>query len=142
MEQMTEANPPLFRNQRRQVEFDLVRIRVFSKPQALRKAHDVGIDADCLLSKDVTKNNVGGFSADAGETQEIFEPIGHLAPETRHEFIAAVVNRARFVAIKVNLPEFLLQLLYRCSGVVFGGSIFLKQLDGDLIDKIVPRLRR
>lgn len=139
---MTEANPLLFRNQHRQVEFDLVRIGLFRKSQALRKAHDVGIDADSLLAKGVTKNNVGGFPADARETQEIVQVIGHLSTKTLNQLIAAVVDRARFVAVKVDPTKFFLQLLNGRSSVVFGGSIFLKEIDGDLIHKVVPRLRR
>src|ERR1700756_2967132 len=98
------------------------------------------IDADGLLAKGVAQNNIGGFSADARKAKEIFQPLGYSAIKALDDFGAAVVNGARLVAVEVDLAQLFLQLLQRYSRIVFGRSIFFKQIDGDLVYQIVPRL--
>lgn len=53
MEQMAEADALFFCNQLCQVEFDFVGVGILRKPQALREAHDVRVDADGLPAEGV-----------------------------------------------------------------------------------------
>ena len=102
----------------------------------------MGIDADGLLTEGVAQDNVSGFSPDAGEAQEIFEPVGHLAAEALDDFSAALLDGAGFDAVEVDLADLFLELLQRYSRKVSRRFIFFKQLDGDLVYEIVPRLGR
>jgi hypothetical protein len=124
------------------IELDLVRIAVLRQSQALRKAHDMGIDTDGLLGKGVAEYDVGGFSADAGKTDQIIQTVRHFSAETLDDLHATIANRARFVAVKVDPADLLFELLLGRSRVIHRGAVFLKEFDRDLIDEIVPGLRR
>ena len=98
------------------------------------------VDADGLSAKGIAKKDVGGFSPDARKSKEIFQAVGHLATKALDDFVAAIVDRARLVAEKIDLPDLFLELLYGSSGIVFGGFIFFKEFHGYLVHKIVARL--
>ena len=140
LEQVAETNALLFRNQPGQVEFDFVGVGIFRESQALREAHDMCVDADGLSAEGVAKEDVSGFSPDARKSEEIFQAVGHLPTKALDDFVAAIVNRARLVAEKIDLPDLFLELLHRSSGIVFGGFILFKEFDGYLVHKIVARL--
>ena len=44
---------------------------LLGEAKPLRQAHDMGVDADGLLAKTVAEDDISGFTADAGETDEI-----------------------------------------------------------------------
>ena len=132
----------LFRHDRGQIKFDLVRIGVICKAESLRQAHDVGVDADRLPAEGVAEDDVGGFAPDAGERDKVVQVIGHFAAEARDDFAAAVVNRPGLVAVEVDLTDLLFERRKWRAGVVFRRSISFKQRNGNLIDEIVASLRR
>ena len=66
---MAEAHALLFGNERRKIEFNLVRIGVFCETEPLRQPHDVRIDTDGGLTKGVAKQDVRCLSPHAGKSQ-------------------------------------------------------------------------
>jgi hypothetical protein len=67
LKQVAKANTPFFDDYLHEVGFDLVGIRIFRQTQSLRYTHDVGIDADGILTESVAEDNVGRFPTDAGK---------------------------------------------------------------------------
>jgi hypothetical protein len=142
LEQVTEADSLPFRHDSGKIELNLVRIAVLRESQALRKAHDMGIDTDGRLGKRVAEYDVGGFSSDAGKTDQIIQMVRDFSAETLDDFLAAIANCARFVAVEVDPADLLFEVLLGRSRVILRGAVFFKELDSDLIDEIVPSLRR
>ena len=68
---MAEAHAAVFRHERSQIRFDLVRVVLLGKPEPLRQPHHVRVNADGLLAEGIAQNNVGGFSADARKRQKV-----------------------------------------------------------------------
>ena len=102
----------------------------------------MGVNADGLLPKGVAEDNVGGFSADTGESQEIVEPVRHLAAEALHQFLTAILNRFGFVAVEIYLANLLLKSRQGRLSVVVGFAIFLEKSDCDLPNQVIPGLGR
>ncbi len=100
----------------------------------------MSIDADGLLAKGVAENDVSGLTAHARQREEIFDIVRDLAAEARDERFAAVVNRFRFGAIKVNFPDLDLQFRRCSAGVIAGRTVRLEKFRRDLVDQIVARL--
>ena len=72
LHQVAKAHPLFFRDNGHQVGFDLVRIVFGREAQALRQAHDMGVDADGVAAETVAEDDVGGLAADAGQADEVF----------------------------------------------------------------------
>ena len=72
LQKVTKAYPLLFRHQRYEIEFDLVRIGVLCESQSLRETHHVGVDADGLLTEAIAEHDVGCFAPHAGEAKKVF----------------------------------------------------------------------
>jgi len=140
LEEVAKTDALFFRDERCEVEFDLVRVSVLREPESLREAHDVGVHSDCLLAKSVAKHDVGGFSADTRETKKVIERVGNFTVEALDDFVAAVVNRARFISIEIYLADLFFQLRQRRTSIVFRCSVFFKKLGCHSIDQIIPGL--
>ena len=131
-----------FRNQRCEIEFDLVRVRVLCESESLRETHNMGIHADGLPPESVAENDIGCLSSHAGKRQQIVQLVGDFALEALDDFAAAVVNRLGFVAVEIDFVDFTFQGRHLCLGIVCGGSVSLEKIDGYPVDEIVPCLRR
>ena len=142
LEQVAKAHAPSFLDQWRQIELDLVGVRVLGQADSLRQAHDVGVDADRLPAEGVAENHVGGFAPNPGERHKIVQPIRHFALVACDNFAAAVVNRLGLVAVEIDFANLFLEYRNRSAGVVFRRSIFFEQLDRHLIDEVIASLRR
>ena len=138
---MAKTDALRFRDERYEIELDLVWIGVLRESESLRKAHDVGVHSDCLLAKSVAKHDVGGFSADTRETKKVIECVGNFTGEALDDFVAAVVNRARFISIEVYLADLSFQLRQRRTSIVFRGSVSFEKITRHSIDEIIPGLR-
>ena len=53
----------------------------------------MGVNADGVLAESVAKHDVGGFSADAREREQVVQLIGNFAAEAFDDLVAAVLNR-------------------------------------------------
>ena len=131
-----------FRNQRHEIELDLVRVRVLRESESLREAHHMGVDADGLLPESVAEDDIGCLSSHAGKREQILQLVRDFAFEALDDFAAAVVNRLGFVAVEIDFVDFTCQGRHRGLGIVSRRSVFLKKIDGYAVDEIVPRLRR
>lgn len=137
---MAKSYALLFRHQRREIEFDLVRVGILCESESLREAHHVGIDADGLLVKAVAQHDVGCLSSYARQAKKILQPVGDSAIEALDDFAAAVMNRFGFVAIEVDFVDLALQLRQRLASVVCRDPVFLEKFDRHSVHEIVPGL--
>ena len=110
---MAKPHALLFRHQRREIEFDLVRIGVLRESKSLREAHHVGVDADGLLAEGVAEHDVGCLSSYAGKAKKVVQFVGDFAIEALDDFAAAVMNRFCFIAVEIDFVDLVLQLRYR-----------------------------
>jgi Rho termination factor, N-terminal domain len=139
---MTEAYPLLFRYEGCEIEFNFVGVGVLRQSESLREAHDMGVNTDGLLPEGVAEDDVRGFSADAGKSQEVVDPVRHLAAEALHQFLTAILNRFGFVAVEIYLANLLLKSRQGRLSVVVGFAISLEKSDGDLPNQVIPGLGR
>lgn len=130
----------LFRDERCEIEFDLVWIGVLRESESLREAHDMGVDADGLLPKSVAKQDIGCFSSYSGKSKKVVQLVGHFAIEALDDLTAAVMNRASFGPIKIDLADLLFQFSQRRAGIVFRRSVFLEKIGSHSVDELVPGL--
>ena len=141
LQQMAKPYAYLSRYQRREIEFDLVRVAILCESESLREAHHVGVDADGLSPESVAKQDIGCLSSYAGKSKKVVELVGDFAIEAFDDFAAAVVNRLCFIAIKVDFVDLALQLRQRLASVVCRGPVFLEKFDRHSVHEIVPGLR-
>ena len=92
----------------------------------------MGVDADGLLPESVAKQDIGCFSSYAGKSQKVVQLVGHFAIEALDDLAAAVVNRASFIPVEIDLADLLFQFGQRLAGVVFRGPVFLEKIDQSL----------
>jgi hypothetical protein len=141
LEEMAEPYALLFRHQRREIELDLVRIRVLCECESLRETHDMGVDADGLLPESVAEDDIGCFPSHTGKREQIVQFVGDFALEALDDFAAAIMDRLCFIAVEIDFVDFTFQLRRRGLGVVFRGSVFFEKVDSHPVDEIVPGLR-
>jgi hypothetical protein len=142
LEEVAKTDALRFRDERREVEFDLVWVCVLRESESLRKAHDVSVHPNCLLPEDITEQDVSGFSADAGESKKVVEFAGNFTVEALDDFVAAVVNRPRLISIEIYLADLFFQLRERRTSIVIRCPVFFEKIDCHSIDQIIPGLRR
>jgi hypothetical protein len=80
------------RYQRGQVRFDFVRIDIGCQAEAIGYTRDMSLNADCGLSKCISKENVCGFAAHAREREQIFKLIRNPAAKVFDEGLGAILN--------------------------------------------------
>ena len=131
-----------FGNQWREIELDLVRVRVLRESESLREAHHMGVHADGLPPESVAEHDIGCLSSHAGESEQIVQLVRNFAFEALDDFAAAVVNRLGFVAVEIDFVDFTFQGRHLCLGIVCRGSVFLEKIDGHAVNEIVPGLCR
>ena len=139
---MAKAHALLFRHERCEIEFDLVWIGVLRESESLRQAHDVGVDADGLLPESVAKQDIGCFSSYAGKSKKVVQFIGYFAIEAFDDLAAAVVNRASFIPVEIDLADLFFQFGQRHAGIVFRRSVFFEKIGSYSVDEFVPGLCR
>jgi len=110
LHQMTEAHPLFLGNDGGQVGFDFVRVGLLGEAETLGEAHDVGVDTDGLPAERVAEHDVGRFSADAGQADEICEVVRDLPGESRDQLAAAVLDRLRLIAVEIDFADGPLQI--------------------------------
>jgi hypothetical protein len=101
----------------------------------------VGVDADGLLPESVAKQDIGCFSSYAGKSKKVVQLVGHFAIEALDDLAAAVVNRASFIPVEIDLADLFLQFRQRLAGIVFRRPVFLEKVSRHSVDEIVPSLR-
>lgn len=99
-----------FLHERYEIEFDLVGVGVLRESQSLRKAHNMGVDADGLLPESVAEDDVGSLSSHTGEGKKVVEFGGDFALKALDDFAATVVNRFCFIAVEIDFVNLALQL--------------------------------
>ena len=107
----------------------------------MTQALDVRIDDNAFgfLVRN-TENDIGSFSAAAGELDELSHGSRDLTCMFFGDGLATIPNRLRLVVVEASGFDELLQLTGRGGGKIGGGSIFSEKGGRDLVDPLVGAL--
>ena len=141
-ERMRKRGPLLFGEKLHEVKLNFIRIVFGGKAHSVREPFDMGVDDDAGNSKRGSKNDVGGFSADAGELCEFLHRFWNLPFVFCDQFVTAGNNAFGLIPVKSGRPDVLLKCPWGCRGVVSGGFVFLKEVFCDLVHSFVRALSR
>lgn len=78
----------------------------------------MGVDTYGILAERVAEDDVGGFSADPRQRQQIVQLVGNRTAEAFNQHMTAALNCLGFVAIKIDFPNTFFQLTKSRAGVV------------------------
>jgi hypothetical protein len=93
------------RRQAHQALFNFERSFSFGNTSAVGHPEYVSIDRDCRLAESGIQNNIGRFSADAGQGLEFLACTWHLAVEAVNQYPTGLDNIFCFAVKKADCPD-------------------------------------
>lgn len=142
LEQVAETDFHSVSHQRIQIKLNLIRVGLSGESQTLGKTGYMGIHADRGLPKDITQQNIGGFSAHSREGHEVFEFSRDLATEPIDEGLTTPLDCPGLVPVKPGRTDLCLQRTGGGASPVTSTPILLEEHCGNLIDPLVRALGR
>lgn len=102
----------------------------------------MGIHGDARFSESIAQHHVGGLAPDAGQADQGFQGIRHLAAEFFHQLAATADHRLCLVAVEAGRPDFLFQRRGIGRRKVRRGPVFLEQVPAYFVHARIGTLRR
>lgn len=138
---MTEIVALVRGEQRAQDGFDLLLVGFVMKSEAAGDADAVGVDHDRAgHPEDVAHDEVGCFSADAGQGGQLVESMGHFAVVALAEDARHRDDVLRLGLVQTAGLDIFRELLGGAFGKIRGAGVALKERGGHHVDARVGAL--
>jgi len=139
---MAPEGPGVLRDLFDEVFLDFDRVGVFGQPEAFAQARDVGIDDDTRFDAvGVPKDDVGGFTSDAGEVGEGVEIYRNFAIMFPDEGFRGGNEVLGLVAEEAGGADEVFDILLLCGGKRSGVRVFFEERGRHHVDAHVGALR-
>ena len=142
LEQVAETDFHLIGDQRIQIKLNLIRVRLSGESEALGKTGYMGIHTDSGLAKDITQQDIGGFSAHSREGDEVRKLLRNPVAEPIDEGPTTPLDRPGLVPVKPGRTDLCLQCTGGRASPVTSIPVLLEERCGNLVDSLVRALGR
>ena len=138
---MAESNPLLAGNNRHEILFDFYRVFLAGETEAEAEPRHMGIDHNARGNfKSGAQQDVGRFSSDARQFDQLFEGLRRQAFVVFDQQSAAILDALRLVAKEAGALDRFFQIGDRRLRIVFGRPIFAEEFLRNDIHALVGTL--